>query len=113
VARSGVRESWAIAVHDALASCPDVLMAQVVPGESKHELVLTFRTSPPDAVVVEDIWVRIGPLLCRDDSPLDWEEREGSRSGSWRRYPAVDERERHLFAVLDWKHAVVVHEWVD
>ena len=113
MAPSGVLESWAIAVHDALVSCPDVLMAQVVPGESNHELVLTFRTSPPDAGVVEDVWVRIGPLLCRDDSPLDWEERDGSRSGSWCCYPAVDERERQLFAVLDWKHAVLVHEWVN
>jgi len=113
VAQSGVRQSWAIAVHDALEGCPDVLMAQVVPGESKHELVLTFRTSPPAAGVVEDVWLRIGSLLRREDSPLDWEEREGSPSGSWCRYPAVDEQERRLFAVLDWKHAVVVHEWVD
>src|SRR5262249_46153761 len=113
MAPGAVRESWAIAVHDALLGCPDVLMAQVVPGESRHELVLTFRTSPPAAEVVDDVWARIGSLLGRDDSPVARDEGAAARAGAWCSYPASDERERQLFSGLDWRHAVVVHEWVD
>ena len=45
-----VRESWATAVHQALAGFHDVLVCQLVPGEARYELVLTTRTSPPDRV---------------------------------------------------------------
>ena len=102
-----VRQSWAIAVHEALVGFRDVLMAQVIPGDERCELVLTTRDSPPAPELVELLRERLGPVLARADCALRRDE------PGWRFYPAVDEPDRELFARLDWRRAVVLHEWVD
>ena len=102
-----VQESWAIAVHEALVGFRDVLMGQLVPDEGCYELVLTTRESPPESALVDAVRDALGPLLVRADCALRREE------PIWRFYPAVDERDRELFARLDWRHAIVLHEWVD
>ncbi len=85
---------------------------QLVPGEDRYELVLTTRESPPDAALVEALSDALGPLISREDSPIS--ESDGEvRGATWRYYPPLGERERELFAGLDWAHAIVVHEWVD
>jgi hypothetical protein len=102
-----VQESWAIAVHEALVGFRDVLMGQLVPDEGCYELVLTTRESPPGSALVDALRDALGPVLARADcAPL------GERA-AWRFYPPIDERDRELFARLDWRRAVVLHEWVD
>ena len=103
-----VQQSWAIAVHEALLGFRDVLMAQVIPGDERCELVLTTRDSPPAPELVELLRERLGPVLRRDDSPLD-----PGRDAAWCFYPALTDDERQLFLALDWRRAVVLHEWVD
>jgi hypothetical protein len=102
-----VPESWAIAVHEALLGFPDVLIGQLVPDDGCYELVLTTRASPPESALVDALRDALGPVLARDDCAL------GREKPVWRFYPAVDERDRELFARLDWRRAVVLHEWVD
>ena len=106
--RPPVRESWAIAVHEALAGLAGVLVAQLVPGDDGCELVLTTGHSPPPRDLVEELDRALGPLLSRDDSPLDRDA--GGRAG-WHFYPPLGEPERQLFARLDWHRAVVLHEF--
>jgi hypothetical protein len=60
--------------------------------------------------LVEELWRALGPLLSRDDSPLGADEEGGV---GWHFYPPLDEHERQLFARLDWREAVVLHEFVD
>jgi hypothetical protein len=103
-----VRESWAIAVHEALVGFRDVLMAQVIPGDERCELVLTTRDSPPAPELVELLQEQLGPVLRREDSPCG-----PGRDATWCFYPALTENERQLLLQLDWRHAVVLHEWVD
>ena len=103
-----LRESWAIAVHDALVGIRDVLVGQLVPNGDTYELVLTTRESPPASELVELLRERLGPVVRRDDSSL-----VADREPAWCFYPAVEDRERELLPSLDWTHAVVVHEWVD
>jgi len=108
VAPAAVRESWAIAVHEALAGMPDVLVCQVIPDDEAYELVLTTGSSPPGSELVQALRERLEPLLGREDSPLG-----GDGEAAWRFYPAVGERDREVFARLDWTRAIVLHEWVD
>jgi hypothetical protein len=103
-----VHQSWAIAVHETLIGFRDVLMAQVIPGDDRCELVLTTRDSPPAPELVELLRERLGPVLRRDDSPLD-----PGRGAAWCFYPALTDDERQLFRQLDWRRAVVLHEWLD
>ncbi len=103
-----VHESWAIAVHEALAGIKGLLIGQLVPNADTYELVLTTRDSPPASGLVELLSERLVPVLGRDDSPL-----EPGRDPAWCFYPALEDRERELFLHLDWSHAVVLHEWVD
>jgi hypothetical protein len=103
-----VSESWAIAVHEALTGIKGLLIGQLVPDGDAYELVLTTRDSPPSSTLVELVSDRLGPVLRRDDSPL-----EAGRDRAWCFYPALDDREHELFLRLDWPHAVVLHEWVD
>jgi hypothetical protein len=105
---AAVRESWAIAVHEALAGVEDVLVCQLIPEGDTYELVMTTRRSPPAPELVETLRGRLGPVLAREDSPLP-----GDRESAWRFYPALGEGDREVFARLDWSHAVVLHEWVD
>jgi hypothetical protein len=102
-----VHESWAIAVHDALVGFRDVLMGQLVPDEGCYELVLTTRESPPDASLVAALCEALGPVVEREDCALRPDEPR------WRFYPALEERDREVFARLDWRRAVVLHEWID
>jgi hypothetical protein len=108
VAPVRIRESWAIAVHEALVGMPDVLVGQLIPDGDAYELVLTTGSSPPASELVQALRERLDPLLGREDSPL-----EGDREAAWRFYPAVADRDREVFARLDWRHAIVLHEWVD
>ena len=105
-----VRESWATAVHQALAGFHDVLVCQLVPGEARYELVLTTRTSPPDRDLVGELWRALGPLLAREDSALAEDESGGY---GWHFFPPLGATEKELLQRLDWSHAVVVHEFVD
>ena len=102
-----VHESWAIAVHEALVGFRDVLMGQLVPDVTCYELVLTTRASPPEPSLVEALQDVLGPLLVRDDCAL------APDGPGWRFYPALDLVDREVFARLDWRRAVVIHEWVD
>jgi hypothetical protein len=95
-------------VHDALVGIRDVLVGQLVPNADTYELVLTTSESPPAPELVELLSERLGPVLRRADSPL-----EGDREPAWCFYPAIGDRERELFLSLDWRHAVMLHEWVD
>jgi hypothetical protein len=110
VGRAPVHESWTIAVHEALAGLGAVLVAQLVPGDDGCELVLTTGQSPPPGDLVEELRRALGPLLSRDDSPLGTDE---DGAVGWHFYPPLDERDRRLFARLDWQRAVVLHEFVD
>jgi hypothetical protein len=105
-----VRESWAIAVREALAGLSGVLVAQVVPGAEGWKLVLTTGSSPPPEELVDELVSALDSLLSREDSPLVTDERDG---GGLHFYPPVDEQERRLFDRLEWKRAVVLHEFVD
>jgi hypothetical protein len=96
-------------VHEALVGFRDVLMGQLVPAEACYELVLTTRASPPEDELVEALRGALGPLLAREDSAL----RPDALGVGWRFYPALDDRDRELFLRLDWRRAVVLHEWVD
>src|SRR4029077_10702086 len=53
VAPPPVRESWALAVPDALVGIRGVLVGQLVPNADTYELVLTTRESPPASELVE------------------------------------------------------------
>jgi hypothetical protein len=110
VSRTPVRESWAIALHEALAGFPDVLVGQIVPGGEGYELVLTTRHSPPGGELLAALRPALAPLVGREDSPL---AEAATGAGGWHFYPAGDERERELFAELDWTRAVVLHEFVE
>jgi hypothetical protein len=105
---AAVRESWAIAVHEALAGVGDVLVCQLIPEGDAYELVLTTRSSPPAGELVQTLVERLGPVVAREDSPM-----AGDRESAWRFYPAHGDGDREVFSRLDWKHAVVLHEWVD
>ena len=102
-----VHESWAIAVHEALIGFRDVLMGQLVPDETCYRLVLTTRESPPDASLVDALREALAPVVARNDSALRPDE------PGWRFYPALDDGDRAVFARLDWRRAVVLHEWID
>jgi len=110
VNRQPVRESWAIAVHEALAAFPDVLVGQIVPRGAGYELVLTTRHSPPGGELVAALRPALAPLVGREDSPL---VEASTGAEGWHFYPAAGEHERELFAALDWTHAVVLHESVE
>jgi hypothetical protein len=110
MAAPAVRESWAIAVHEALVGFRDVLMGQLVPDERWYELVLTTRESPPADELVEALRGALAPVLAREDSALCPDD---PGPASWRFYPSLDARDREVLARLDWRRAVVVHEWVD
>jgi hypothetical protein len=108
-----VLETWAIAVHEALAGFSDVLIGQLVPGERNWELVLTTRDSPPARDLVEELREALGSLIAREDSPVvEWGE-DGMGTAACHFYPPLGKREKELFGRLDWRRAVVLHEWVD
>ena len=98
-----MHESWAIAVHEALAGMTGVLVGQLVPRAETYELVITTRESPPPGELVEALRARLAGVVRRDDSP----------TASWHYYPATDAGTRELFARLDWANAVVLHELGD
>jgi hypothetical protein len=112
VAPEPVDEKWVADVRAALAGFRKVFIGQLVPGESRYELVLTTRPSPPDGNLVEALWEALGDLLVREDSPIA-EVEDGAAEASWHFYPPVGEREHDLFVQLDWSQAVVVHERLD
>ncbi len=95
-------------MHEALAGVKGLLIGQLVPNADTYELVLTTRDSPPAPGLVELLSERLGPVLRRDDCPL-----EAGQDPAWCFYPALGDRERELFLRLDWAHAVVLHELVD
>ena len=111
--RAPVRESWAIGVHEALAGMQEVLVAELVPGETRYELVLTTRSVPPDGDLVGVLWQKLGRLIGREDSPIAEVDDEGIAEATWHFYPPVDARTKELFDRLDWSGAVVLHEFVD
>jgi hypothetical protein len=108
MAPAPVSDAWVADVRAALAGFRKVFLGQLVPGDSRYELVLTTRPSPPDSDVVDALQGALGDLIRREDSPL---AKDGA--APWHFYPPVDDRDHDLFAGLDWSHAVVVHERVD
>jgi hypothetical protein len=108
-----LKETWVIAVREALKGFRHVAVGQLVPGEGRWELVLTTLESPPEPALVDALREALGPLLGREDSPLAEGDDDGSTEASWHFYPPIGEREKELLARLDWPHAVVVHERID
>jgi hypothetical protein len=78
-----------------------------------YELVLTSLHSPPEGELVEAVQGAIGPLIGRDDSPIEPAGNGSDRAAAWHWYPAPDEATRRLFSRLDWKNAILVHERLD
>ena len=105
-----VHQAWAVAVHEALAAFPEVLVGQIVPGPRGYELVLTTRRSPPPDELEVRLRKALAELVAREDSPLA-EAATGEVGLHF--YPAHDERGRELLDGLNWRGAVVLHEWVD
>jgi hypothetical protein len=104
--------NWVGDVREALAGFRRLAVGQLVPSDSGYELVLTSLHSPPEAELVEAVQGAIGPLVGRDDSPV---AALGDSAGgaAWHWYPALDEATRALFARLDWRNAILVHERLD
>jgi hypothetical protein len=100
-------ERWIVDVRGALAGFRRLAVGQLVPSSSGYELVLTSLHSPPEGELVEAVRGAIGPLVGREDSPVA----DGDRAWHW--YPALDDTTRKLFAGLDWKNAILVHERLD
>jgi hypothetical protein len=104
---------WVADVRQALAGFRKVAVGQLVPADSRYELVLTTLHSPPEGDLVEQLSNALGSLIARSDSPVMAVEDSGTGETAWHWYPALDEPTRQLFSRLDWKHAILVHERLD
>ena len=103
VAPAPVSENWVADVRAALAGFRRVLLGQLVPGEDRYELVLTTPALAARRRARRGVrGARSSGLIGREDSPLAEARRRG-RAATWHFYPPLDDRDRELFASLDWR----------
>jgi hypothetical protein len=96
--------AWPDDLGAALEPFGEVTLVRVVPGATRHELVLTTRTSPPDGRLEE-----LRDVIRRDDSPVVAREHDGEVA-PWHFDAPADCPTEALFARLDRDRAVVVRE---